>query len=119
MGKIANRAVRWHRFNQIYDMMGRGMYTTDIVSQLTEEWKCGPDNVYKYIAKVKESLQKEYESSSGSLISKFIYLYQMALEKKDYKAANLIAQNLGKFTKGETITQTQEINLRFGDFEGQ
>lgn len=117
--RITSQKQKSLRSQRILKMMGKGMYITDIVTQLAEEWQCSESRVYQYIQIVKKQLQKEYEESSGGVLSQFIHLYQIALDKNDYKTANLIAQNIAKFTKGEKLTQIQEVNINFGNDTNQ
>ena len=101
---------------QIQEMMGKGMFITQIVRDLADEWGCSESRVYQYVKVVKDVMKKQFEDSSGSVISQFMHLYKMALDKNDYRTANLIAGNLAKFTKVEKVSFNGEVsyNINFG-----
>jgi len=102
MAGRASNIKKEQRIRQVMDMIGRGVYTSDIVSTLTKEWGCNPRAVYKYIEIVKKIVSREISSQDvDTMISRLDYLYQQAIMRGDFKLAAHIEISKGKMTIGE------------------
>lgn len=101
MANQATELVKTQRVKRILDMMGRGMYSYEIVATLEKEWNCSNRSVYKYMNIVKKILAKEVNKDANDLLNKFNNLYEEARKRGDIKTANAILANMGKFTVGE------------------
>lgn len=110
MGKQATELVKNQRVKRILDMMGRGMYSFEIVSTLQDEWKCSQRSVYKYMNIVKKILAVQVSKDADDLLNKFNNLYEEARKKGDIKTANAILGNITKITVGEK-TQVEHSGL--------
>lgn len=115
MAGRASNIKKEQRVRQVMDMIGRGIYTSDIVSTLAKEWQCNNRAVYKYIEIVKKIVSKEISSQDvDTMISKLDYLYQLAVSRGDLKLAAHIEISKGKLTIGEKQEVTiKEFNSKF------
>ena len=119
MAGRASNIKKEQRIRQVMDMIGRGVYTSDIVSTLTKEWGCNPRAVYKYIEIVKKIVSREISSQDvDTMISRLDYLYQQAIMRGDLKLAAHIEISKGKMTIGEKkevnhngLPQSMTINI--------
>lgn len=78
--RVTSQKQKSLRSQKILKMMGKGMYISDIVTQLAEEWQCSESRVYQYIQIVKKQIQKEYEESSGGVLSQFTPRHLLPLD---------------------------------------
>lgn len=102
MAGRASNIRKEERIRQVMDMIGRGIYTSDIVSTLSKDWKCNGRAVYKYIEIVKKIVSKEISGQDvDTMISRLDYLYQLAIKRGDLKLAAHIEISKGKLTVGE------------------
>lgn len=108
--KDVNDSIKTKRVKRVLELMGRGLYMFEIVDILMKEWDCSRRNVYKYIEKSKEILKNSIsQSDKDEFINQFDQLLQKAYEIKDYKLANAILANKGRFTIGEKVDVKHNI----------
>jgi len=97
MENRANKKVRKERMEQILTMLNKGMYQSEIVYILSEEWKCSERNVEKYITGVYKLIASEWDSNvSENILAKYIHLYNKANERNDIKNAKSILDSIAK-----------------------
>lgn len=101
MSSKSTELVKTQRVKRILDLMGRGMYSFEVVATLEKEWNCSQRNVYKYMNIVKKILAAEVSKDANDLLNKFNNLYEEARKKGDIKTANAILGNITKITVGE------------------
>lgn len=108
----SNLIIKQKRIRQVMDLMGKGLYTNDIVYTLMEDWKCSKRAVYCYIDIVKNILSKEINSlDTNKILGRFDYLYQEAIKTKDNKLANLVNANIAKYTIGDKLRVDGELTI--------
>jgi len=97
MENRANKKVRKERMEQILTMLNKGMYQSEIVYILSEEWKCSERNVEKYITGVYKLIAKDWDKNvSENILAKYIHLYNKANERNDIKNAKSILDSIAK-----------------------
>jgi hypothetical protein len=114
MAGRASNIKKEGRIRQVMDMIGRGIYTSDIVSTLSKEWECNTRAVYKYIEIVKKIVSKEIsEQDVNTMLGRLDYLYQMAHKRGDLKLAAHIEISKAKLTIGEKqkVEHSGEIKI--------
>lgn len=119
MAGRASNIRKEQRIRQVMDMIGRGMYTSDIVSTLSKEWECNPRAVYKYIEKVKGIISNEISQQDvDTMLARLDYLYQLAHKRGDLKLATHIAISIAKMTVGEKQNHEIEFKSKFPGING-
>lgn len=102
MRRRVNNITKEKRIRQIMDLIGQGLYTCDIVAQLSKEWKCQERAVYKYLDIVRKIVSKEIDSQDvNNMITRLDYLYKLAVARGDHRLAAHIEISKGKLTVGE------------------
>lgn len=98
----SNQIQKEKRIQRVIQLVGEGKFSHQIVTILSNEWKCSGRNVYKYITIVRDMVRKELNKQDiVDAAMRYDYLYQMAMDSKNYKLAAQIESYKNKLTIGE------------------
>lgn len=90
-------------------MLVAGRYRWEIISELSKEWNCTTKNVDKYISASKKVMSSHFSKETvEDILSKYNYLYQIAIEKGDARTANRILDSIAKVS-GKYIEKVEHV----------
>jgi len=100
------------RIRYIMDLIGAGLYSSEIVVKASQKWDVHPRGVYRYICIVKKMLTDQIDKQDiNDLLTRFDYLYREAVQRRDYKTANAILNNKGKYQIGTKLNIDADVNV--------
>lgn len=85
------------RVKEVMSMLLMGEFRFEIVSQLTQKWKCTASNIDEYIEDAKNKFKEHWDSElKEDILSKHNMLYNQALMSGDKKEARANLENIAK-----------------------
>lgn len=93
----ANKKVRKERLEKVLELLNKGMYKSQILYNLSEEWDCSERNVERYITAAYKLIGNHWDTNvAEDLLAKYYHLYKKAEERNDIKNAKAILDSIAK-----------------------